>query len=462
MFNEFYDRMFNPTQKPNPIAPPDFSTQITTKYQGSNPALHSMYVDEPPLLATEAFSHINDLVWSTLSGSSTAMELNGAIGPHAEWGMRFDQQYGKSATDNEYKRKYLLYNVYPFRQEVDTTQSDVQSALEELVNYRFIGDDATEHSYQYLGLRPAIRGAKKFDTQLNNDISLIYILQVHAEHKVFLSGGTYHIDQLAGSMRRAPTRDEIFVQGNMALAYGAKGFMIYMTPTWNAEPGSNDTVWNTFGIFDEFQNPYLGIDGEGLVQIPCNAQVPNYRYYATEALIDDTRKIENKILGLNWLDAISWHSAEDYTIDWISEVYTQYPGTSYTADIDKYVEIGYFNELNPPAGKLVDPKYIYLVNRRCNIQEPDLDDLTTDNSDRNISFRLNMDTTFRNYTVSDLKSDSVYYTTNDGWVTIFLKAGHGTLLKIEPTVQTGGTLVANETIKTGIYFVDTTLIVDSV
>jgi hypothetical protein len=70
-----------------------------------------------------------------------------------------------------------------------------------------------------------------------------------------------------------------------------------------------------------------------------------------------------------------------------------------------------------------------------------------------------MDTTFRNYTVSDLKTDSVYYTTNDGWVTIFLKAGHGTLIKIEPTVQTGGTLVANETIRSGSNTVDTTLVV---
>ena len=97
-------------------------------------------------------------------------------------------------------------------------------------------------------------------------------------------------------MRRAPTRDEIFVQGNMALAYGAKGFMFYMVPTWNSEPEPNKTVWNTFGIFDEFQNPYQGVDGPGLVQNPCNAQVPNYRYHATKALIENTRKIENIIL----------------------------------------------------------------------------------------------------------------------------------------------------------------------
>ncbi|GAB1443979.1 hypothetical protein MASR2M39_28240 [Ignavibacteriales bacterium] len=48
-------------------------------------------------------------------------------------------------------------------------------------------------------------------------------------------------------MRRAPTRDEIFVQGNMALAYGAKGFMVYMVPTWNARP-EDDPKADPFGI----------------------------------------------------------------------------------------------------------------------------------------------------------------------------------------------------------------------
>jgi len=437
MFNEFYDRMFNPTLKSNPIAPPDFGAQITSKYNGSNPALHSMYVDEPPLLATEAVSHMNDLVWSYLNGGSTAMELNGAIGPHAEWGMRFDQQYGKSAVDNTYKRKYLLYNVYPFRQELDTTQSDVQAALEELINFRFIGDDVTEHPYQYLGLRPAIRAAKKFDTQLNNDIPLVYILQVHAEHLVYNSGRQFSIVPTATSMRRAPTRDEIFVQGNMALAYGAKGFMFYMVPTWNSEPEPNKTVWNTFGLFDEFQNPYLGVNGPGLVQNPCNAQVPNYRYHATKTLIENTRKIENIILGLNWNDTKTWHNNSVCSVDWISNIATRYPHfPGNDGSSARYVETGYFNEVNPPPGKVEDAKFVYLVNRRCNIQSPYSPNnpyAINDTSYRNITMTLNFpNSSWDYYTVKDLKTDSLYFTTKTGDVTIFLGAGEGTLLKIEP------------------------------
>lgn len=140
MFNEFYDIMFNPTQKPNPVTPPNFGGQISTKYPTVDSTLHSTYVDEPPLLAAEAFGKINHLVDSVIGTRNGGMELNGAIGPHTEWGMRFEQKFGISPFDDKYKRKYLLYNVYPFRQELTTTQSDVQSAIEELINFRFIGD----------------------------------------------------------------------------------------------------------------------------------------------------------------------------------------------------------------------------------------------------------------------------------------------------------------------------------
>lgn len=352
-------------------------------------------------------------------------------------GLKFDQQYGFSPVDSKYKRKYLLYNVYPFRQELDTTQSDVQSAIEELINYRFIGDDTTKHSYQYLGLRPAIRASKKYDATESNDIPMVNILQVHAEHKVFLSGGAYHIDQAAGNMRRAPTRDEIFVQGNMALAYGAKGFMFYMVPTWNYVPGPNDTVWNTYGLFDDTLNVYTGGDNFGLVQHPCNAQVPNYRYYATKALIENTRKIENILLGLNWNDTKSWHNGSTCSVDWISNVTTRYPHfPGNDGSSERYVETGYFTELNPPPGKIEDAKFIYLVNRRCNIQSPftpSNPNAVNDTSYRNITLTLNFaNSTWDYYTVTDLKTDSVYCATKTGDVTVFLGAGEGTLLQIEP------------------------------
>lgn len=86
MFNEFYDRLFNPTRKTNPLTPPALGAQINAKYQSAGTGLHSTYVDKPPLLATEAFALINHLVDSTIGARNSGMELNGAISPHTEWG----------------------------------------------------------------------------------------------------------------------------------------------------------------------------------------------------------------------------------------------------------------------------------------------------------------------------------------------------------------------------------------
>ncbi|GAB1347822.1 hypothetical protein MASR1M107_00330 [Ignavibacteriales bacterium] len=449
MFNEFYDIMFNPTQKPNPVTPPNFGGQISAKYPTADSTLHSTYVDEPPLLAAEAFGKINHLVDSVIGARNGGMELNGAIWPHTEWGMRFEQKFGISPFDDKYKRKYLLYNVYPFRQELATTQADVQSAIEELINFRFIGDDPELLPYQFLGLRPAVRASKLYDDEPENDKPWISILQVHAEHNVYLDGGQYKIDRAATNMRRAPTRDEIFVQGNMALAYGAKGFMVYMVPTWNARPEDDpkaEPVWNTFGLFDELHNPYLGVDGSGLVQNPCNIQVPNTRYDAVKDLFAETKKIENVILNLNWLDAKGWNRSESCSINWINSVTTQHPAVDEDPDYTTFVETGFFEEKNPSSVDLVPPKYVYVVNRRCNTQEIPGDLPVQDSSHRYVSLKFNLDSDYKNYTIHDLKTYSVYYIGFNGSLVLYLKAGHGTLLKIEPTIQSGGTLAIDESV----------------
>ena len=439
MFNEFYDIMFNPTQKSNPVTPPNFGEQISKKYETTYPDLHSTYVDEPPLLAAEAFAKINYLVDLEMGSYYPAMELNGAIGPHTEWGMRFEQKYGTSPSDEKYKRKYLLYNVYPFRQNLTTSQTDVQAALDELVNYRFIGDDPELLPYQFLGLRPAVRASKLYDDD-PDDIPWISILQVHAEHKVYEDGGQYKIDWTATNMRRAPTRDEIFVQGNMALAYGAKGFMVYMVPTWNAIPGEveGDTVWNTYGLFDQFQNAYAGIDGSGLVQHPCSTQVPNTRYNAVHDLIEDTKKIDDIILGLNWQNARSWNHSYSGTPTWIENIDTKIPGES-SFDATKYVETGEFVE-NGQTAEGTDERYVYIVNKRCNLQG-------NDNSAREISFNIARFKDYVNYKITDLKSNIVYYKTYYQPLTLNLPAGGGTLLLIEPVVHSGGVLLESESLE---------------
>jgi len=110
------------------------------------------------------------------------------------------------------------------------------------------------------------------------------------------------------------------------------------------------------------------------------------------------------------------------------------------------VETGFFEELSPSSVDIFAPKYVYVVNRRCNIQEIPGDLPVQDSSHRYVSIKFHLDPGFINYTIHDLKTNSKYYTTTNGWVTIYLKAGEGTLLKIEPTVQAGGYLVENESV----------------
>lgn len=89
-------------------------------------------------------------------------------------------------------------------------------------------------------------------------------LGVHSEQYIKRVGGTISIVQ-GDHTRRAPTRDEIFAMGNMALAYGAKGFMYYMIPTRSADPAEGQTRWNTYGLFDDSLSVFNLEQGTGLI-----------------------------------------------------------------------------------------------------------------------------------------------------------------------------------------------------
>ncbi|GAB1443978.1 hypothetical protein MASR2M39_28230 [Ignavibacteriales bacterium] len=122
-------------------------------------------------------------------------------------------------------------------------------------------------------------------------------------------------------------------------------------------------------MFDELNKPYLGVDGSGLVQHPCSVQVPNARYYAVKDLFAETKKIENVILNLKWLDAKGWNRSEACSINWIDSIKTLHHVVNADPDDTTLVETGFFEEMNPSSVDIVPPKYVYVVNRRCNTQE---------------------------------------------------------------------------------------------
>ncbi|MBK7265942.1 MAG: hypothetical protein IPI12_06330 [Ignavibacteriales bacterium] len=168
-----------------------------------------------------------------------------------------------------------------------------------MIGYRNYTDGA-EANYQYSGLRRAQMAAQNFTAEnISDDIPLIFTMGVHSEQ--YIDGVTNnYID--GPHRRRAPTWSEIFAQGNIAIAYGAKGFMYYMIPTRTTTPDQDidykDTVWNTYGLFDEVGNMYdtSHTTSSGKIQNPAALQIPNSRYNAVKAFINSTNLIASELL----------------------------------------------------------------------------------------------------------------------------------------------------------------------
>ncbi|GAB1347908.1 hypothetical protein MASR1M107_01190 [Ignavibacteriales bacterium] len=327
--------------------------------------------------------------------------------------------------------------MYPIVSNTTTLTASIQPRLDLFINYNNVDDTWGTHydsdKYKYVGMFPAILAANEAN------IPLISTICVAAEQYVKRTGSNLTLED-GPHRRRPPTPDEIKVMGNISLAYGAKGFMYYMVPTRAGLPLEGQTVLSQFGLFEEAEKAFDPLKPDTWVQNPANEQIKNERYDAVQSFISSTSLIESTLLNLRWLGAEGWNRDDRCTIDWIENIVTCNPAVSFSDDpvSERYVETGYFTEMNPPPGKIEDAKFVYLVNRRCNQQE-----LTggggqsslIDNSVRGITFSLNFpNSTWDYYTVTDLKTDSVYFTTKSGAVTIFLGAGEGTLLKIEPQI----------------------------
>jgi hypothetical protein len=422
--------------------PNDVGPTTAAKFQ-------NFYVDEPFQLSANYRKELQHHIFQKggLDENST-LEINGATGGVPAYFLQFDQKWAKP--DNYKLKNYLLYNIYPFDKNTTYHQSIVQQRFDVMIGYRNYTDGA-EANYQYSGLRRAQMAAQNFTAEnISDDIPLIFTMGVHSEQ--YIDGVTNnYID--GPHRRRAPTWSEIFAQGNIAIAYGAKGFMYYMIPTRTTTPDQDidykDTVWNTYGLFDEVGNMYdtSHTTSSGKIQNPAALQIPNSRYNAVKAFINSTNLIASELLQLKWIDANSWHNPTPGIDNYINTVVTTRVHSNGTTDdesYETYVESGYFLKPTSASSTVDDERFVYLVNRRCNQNK---DWLGYDNSDRIVSFFVTRFKDYVNYKITNLKSNTVYYKTYNQQFTIHLDAGEGTLLKIEPVVHSGGTLLESETVK---------------
>ena len=89
---------------------------------------------------------------------------------------------------------------------------------------------------------------------------------------------------------RAPTTPEIFVQGYLAMCYGATGLIYYALHTTT---DNNNKLW---GLFDEVGNHFTGNYNQ--VQNKINAVEPNDRFYAVKELNRQIDLISPELLQL--------------------------------------------------------------------------------------------------------------------------------------------------------------------
>jgi hypothetical protein len=226
-----------------------------------------------------------------------------------------------------------------------------------------------------------------------------------------------------------------------------------MVPT-RCEGWGNGKHWGTYGLFDAENNPYNYSTKNGMWQDAGAKQIPNSRYTAVKDFIASMKPYENTLLRLKWLDSKYWDETGEALYPWINSVQTSINANFSYPDNQEMVQTGYIEEYGHLAGYNPKAKYIYVVNRRCNLQE-------TDYSHRYIRFIIDstVASNYANVKVTNLKTGQVFYTSKNSYFNLYLNAGDGTLLKFEPTILAGGTLVTNETIGSGTYTVDTTLVV---
>ncbi len=395
----------------------------------------SFYFDEPFQLSAQFRGEIQNAI-STSYASNPVFELNSAVGGIPKHFLDFDRRYARIRPNSGRYKNYLLYDMYPIDKNTTTSTTSLQDRFDLFINYNNVDDNYGTHhdpeKYKYVGMLPISLAAKEAN------IPFFSTICVAPEQYVKNTGNTLSL--VDGDHRRRPhTPDEITAMGNISLAYGAKGSMYYMVPSRADQPADGETVFSQYGLFEEENKSFNPSDPSTWVQNPAELQVPNERYDAVQEFITSTNLIASKLLQLKWQKARSWNLSYSGAPTWIENINTMIPGAS-TFDATRYVETGEFVG-NGQTADGADERYVYIVNRRCNLQGGN------DNSSRYILFNISRFKGYVNYKITDLKTNKVYFRTHDETMSIYLSAGGGTLLKIEPIVHSGGTLRESELVK---------------
>ncbi|MBZ0197796.1 MAG: hypothetical protein K8F28_10705, partial [Ignavibacteriaceae bacterium] len=286
---------------------------------GSTELFGSFYDDEPFLLTANVRKEYTKMVRELAPGNKS-FDIAGASGVYWRWHFGFDRTY--AALPAGFYKNYFIFDNYPFQAGHPRgfqDQTAVQKAIENFIEYkneRVLPRDETgrEDPWQFMGLLTAIEAAKNFTPDLSDDIPLTSTIQVSGSRGFNPEKGEY----VRGALDlRFPSKQEIALQGNLALSFGAKGFMFYMGTT------RVDYGMITFGLFDDATNPYNENSASLNKQRADNPQIPNERYWALKEFLESVKPIEKFILRTSWAGTFSGNTQtyrRSAGADWIARV----------------------------------------------------------------------------------------------------------------------------------------------
>ena len=266
--NQWYYNLFLSDPNTQQQVRTSISNDINSLFSqiNSNPLFNHLYRDEPLPMFYRGIGEVSNLAETELgSGKYINGASNALINDMMGW------------ANIERRLPFVMYDYYPIGWNVSTSstgENNLQTALDKLVNTHIGTVGYGVERYQ--GIRPAIQWAQNFTPSVpSDDIPFYHTIQVQAEKNV-------HNGQVVEPYRyRIPTQNEIFVQANLAMCYGAKGIVYFLINTGTPSPNNNGTYVSYYGLFEEYGN--FG----GITQDPANPQCRNERYWAVKKLNED-------------------------------------------------------------------------------------------------------------------------------------------------------------------------------
>jgi hypothetical protein len=218
---------------------------------------------------------------------------------------------------------------------------------------------------------------------------------------------------------RAPSPNEIKVQGFLSICYGAKGLAYYTINTQSPSDSDHSMQLATYGLFDEDGNPYKDTGGKisGLHQDPLNRQKPNDRFTAVKELNASIDKFGKELLQLTWREGYSIHKGQP-SDTYIYEI-KSYKNNTPDSDTSAYVELGIFRKSKEMDNENLE--YFFIVNRR-----------TEDDGSRRILVKFDKESRYKDWKVTEAGTDNYWMVTNTGIFQTTYSPGEGKLFKFSP------------------------------